>query len=126
MARERTIVHPLAMDLLLQSQWHGNVRELRNCILSALDQTTSPVIERRHLDSRSLRDLREQPGRSEMRDAIDAVEVRRIHDAMARSGGVITRAANHLGITEAALRRRIKRHHLGHLVLQRRQARNRH
>jgi transcriptional regulator with GAF, ATPase, and Fis domain len=121
--RDRTVLHPLALDLLVQCGWEGNVRELKNCILSSLDQTTASVIERRHLDSRSLRKLLHGEDRSGIRDAVDAVEVRRIHDAMERSGGVITRAATHLGLTEAALRRRIKRHRLGHLVLQRRQKR---
>ena len=53
-----------------------------------------------------------------LRNEVQVVEIRRIQDAMGRTGGIITRAAALLGLTESALRRRIGRYHLENLVTQ--------
>ena len=115
------VVHPLAMDLLLRCRWEGNVRELRHAIANALDATDTNVIERQHLDSPSLRKARDQApaGTTGVREEVETMEIQRIREAMNRSGGIITRSARLLGLSEAALRRRIRRYQLEHLVLHR-------
>jgi transcriptional regulator with PAS, ATPase and Fis domain len=118
--RGRCVLHPLALDLLMRCRWDGNIRELKSCLSRAFDECTNGMIEPHHLESPSLRRMRQgrEAGTSgDVREEIHAVEMRRIHEAMTRAGGIITRAAPLLGLSEAALRRRIRKYHLENLVL---------
>ncbi|HMB71797.1 MAG TPA: sigma 54-interacting transcriptional regulator, partial [bacterium] len=119
----RRVLHPLALDLLMRCPWEGNVRELRSCLSRAADETETGLIEAHHLDSPSLRKIRGgadgDPEEGGIRGEVHVVEIRRIHDAMNRAGGIITRAATILGLSEASLRRRISKYHLEYLVVRR-------
>lgn len=121
--RARRVLHPLALDLLMRCSWEGNVRELRSCLSRAADETETGLIEVHHLDSPSLRKIRHpaegDPEEGGIRGEVHVVEIRRIHDAMSRAGGIITRAATILALSEASLRRRIAKYHLEYLVVRR-------
>jgi transcriptional regulator with GAF, ATPase, and Fis domain len=118
--RAAMTLHPRAHDLLRRAVWPGNVRELRGAILRASDVVGKDgVVRAEHLDSPSLREVRESwslSGNVSSNVAADE-EVRRIHEALVRAGGIIMRAADMLGLKETTLRRRIKRYRLDHLTL---------
>ncbi len=120
--REGLIVSRRAMDILMECPWDGNIRELKSCLGRAVDSCPSGIIDPQHLESPSLQTTRHPVAVVDTRDVreeMEGVEIRRIHEAMRKTGGIITRSAELLGLTEAALRRRIKRYHLEHLVLHR-------
>jgi two-component system NtrC family response regulator len=93
-----------ARDILLRYDYPGNVRELENLIERAVVLARDDVI-----GSGDLPLTVEEPGAEDDREtsltvAVEAVERRMIRDALARSEGVQTRAAELLGISERALR----------------------
>jgi DNA-binding NtrC family response regulator len=91
-----------ARDALLAHDWPGNVRELKNAIERARLLAGDAPITAQHLNlpvaaSSSSRNL-DEPSR-------DAVE-----GALASTGGVISRAAQSLGLSRQALYRRMERY----------------
>ncbi|MEI6245786.1 MAG: sigma-54 dependent transcriptional regulator [Acidobacteriota bacterium] len=100
-----------AMDLLLKYDYPGNVRELENLMHRAMVLTRGPLL------STSDFPIHVDQLRSESRDApatfagrVSEFERALIVDALARSGGVQTRAADLLGMSERHLRSRLKKH----------------
>ncbi|NNE43486.1 MAG: sigma 54-interacting transcriptional regulator, partial [Gemmatimonadetes bacterium] len=116
--RPRCHLSTLALDRLMRCAWEGNVRELKACLSRAVDAADGGMIQVQHLESPSLKALSEDSagGRGGMLEEIDLIEVRKIEEAMGRAGGIITRAAKLLDLSETSLRRRIAKHHLKHLV----------
>jgi DNA-binding NtrC family response regulator len=109
------------VDLLLRAEWAGNVRELRATMARALDAMDGDEIVRpEHLDSPSIRAVREtwKSHSVPFTDVVSQEEIRRIHEALTRSAGVVSRAAEFLGLNPSALARRIKKYRLQHLALQ--------
>ena len=93
-----------ARDILLRYDYPGNVRELENIIERAVVLTRDDVIGIGDLpltvQTPDLEDERE----TNLTVAVEGLERRMIRDALARSEGVQTRAAELLGIGERALR----------------------
>jgi two-component system NtrC family response regulator len=102
-----------ARDVLLRYDYPGNVRELENLIERAVVLTRDDVIgksdlplsiqgipesERGHLDQAGLPAV------------IEGVERRMIREALDKAGGVQTRAAEMLGISERALRYKLNKY----------------
>ena len=108
-----------AQNLLLQYDWPGNIRELKNLVerlsimvsgdtiypedLPALDGMTIP----KQPDS-----LPELGAGKTLRQVREAVERHYIAEALARHGGNVTRASNALGIERTNLHKKIKQYEL--------------
>ena len=106
-------VTPPAMALLIAWQWPGNVRELENVI-----QRMMVVAKGEHLDAADLpaemRGAAASPAASPKdlkeiaRASSEVIEKRAIADALAATGGNVTRAAKALGVSRATLQNKMK------------------
>jgi DNA-binding NtrC family response regulator len=93
-----------ARDILLRYDYPGNVRELENLIERAVVLTRDDVIGSGDLPLTVQDPEVEYEKGTNLTATVEAVERRMIRDALARSEGVQTRAAELLGISERALR----------------------
>jgi two-component system NtrC family response regulator len=101
-----------ARQALLRYDYPGNVRELENLIERAVVLTRDEVIGREDLPL-TLEEAEETADkRPNLTAAVEGLERRMIQDALARAGGIQTRAAELLGITERALRYKLKKYGL--------------
>jgi two-component system NtrC family response regulator len=102
-----------AMDLLLKHDYPGNVRELENLIHRAVVLARDEVIATSDLPLH-LRGLRSEsksaPGT--FTEQVEALEQALILEALDKAGGVQTRAAAALGMTERHLRYKLKKYGL--------------
>ncbi|MCH7567099.1 MAG: sigma-54-dependent Fis family transcriptional regulator [Nitrospirae bacterium] len=100
-----------AREALLRYDYPGNVRELENIIERASVITRNDVIGRADLPI-SIQEPEVEVSNSEtdLPVVVERLERRMIREALARSGGVQTRAAEQLGITERALRYKLKKY----------------
>ncbi len=88
--------------------WPGNVRELEHCIERAVLLCRGQMIEAANL---SLNDGHAgSPSLEEM--SLEEVEGLLVRKALARFGGNISQAAESLGLSRAALYRRMEKHGL--------------
>lgn len=96
---------PEARDILLRYDFPGNVRELENIIERAVVLSRDDVIGSGDLPL-TVQEPETADGDREtnLTVAVEALERRMIKDALARAGGVQTRAAELLGIGERGLR----------------------
>ncbi|HEY2988734.1 MAG TPA: sigma-54 dependent transcriptional regulator [Candidatus Binatia bacterium] len=93
-----------ARDMLLRYDYPGNVRELENLIERAVVLTRDDVIGSSDL-SLTVQDPEVDGDRgTNLTVAVEALERHMIKEALERSGGVQTQAAELLGITERGLR----------------------
>jgi two-component system NtrC family response regulator len=101
-----------ARDALLRYDYPGNVRELENLLERAVVLCRSDVIDRGDLPL-TLEEA-DSPGESQtqLTAAVEGLERHMIRDALKRADGVQTRAADLLGITERALRYKLKKYGL--------------
>jgi len=104
-----------AMRTFLTYDWPGNVRELENCVRRAIVLADSDLIGTECLEShlvtyqpRIPEEPAIEPGRS-LDDTLESIERKLILSALRRTGGVQSRAARFLGITERSLWHRIKK-----------------
>ena len=101
-----------ARQALLRYDYPGNVRELENLIERAVVLTRDDVVGRGDLPL-TLEESEERTGQeTQLTAAVEGLERRMIKYALVRSGGVQTRAAEQLGITERALRYKLKKYGL--------------
>jgi two-component system NtrC family response regulator len=101
-----------ARDMLLRYDYPGNVRELENLVERAVVLTRDDVIGLGDLPPalRQAPAAREEP--ATLPAATEELERRLIHDALAAAGGVQTRAADALGISERVLRYKLRKYGL--------------
>ena len=97
------------MKMLLKYHFPGNVRELQNIIERAIVLTRGEFITKDELPV-SIADTAKSrlPGRLE--EAVSTIEKEMILDALNRTKGNQTKAADELGISERVLRYKIKKY----------------
>ena len=101
-----------ALQVLMQYDFPGNVRELENAIENAVLLETTDILQRRSLPLSLL-----QAGTSSATDPavilpLDAVERSTIRHALEASDNNISRAAEALGINRSTLHRKLKKYDL--------------
>jgi DNA-binding NtrC family response regulator len=101
-----------ARQALLRYDYPGNVRELENLIERAVVLTRDDVVGRGDLPLTLEESEERTKQETQLTAAVEGLERRMIKDALASSGGVQTRAADQLGITERALRYKLKKYGL--------------
>ncbi len=117
-AEKPNIITDHGMQRLLSHNWPGNVRELKNSLSRAAVLAGDDPIEPFHLPV--MGDESEQPGLSvweltesraeSLDDHVAAFEKAMIIAALHKTGGVQSKAAALLGITQRSLWHRIKKH----------------
>jgi DNA-binding NtrC family response regulator len=93
-----------AREMLLRYDYPGNVRELENIIERAVVLTRDDVIGRADLPLSTHGPMGEENEPASLPAAVEGMERKMITGALVRSGGIQTRAAEILGISERALR----------------------
>ncbi len=103
---------PQSMDIIMKSEWRGNVRELENCIERLVVMTTGKTIQPRDITYQ-----RESAGISldKNKDTYTSetlvnMEKQKIIDALKQTGGIQSRAAKLLGITQRQIGYKIKKY----------------
>jgi transcriptional regulator of acetoin/glycerol metabolism len=102
------IVSATALDALRRYDWPGNVRELLNTLEAARLENPRHAIERGDLVLPHGNARRPELPRGRLRD----VERAAIEQALAQTGGNVSRAADLLGIGRATLYRRLREYRL--------------
>lgn len=115
----------LVQKRILEYDWPGNVRQLENAMICAVNTTQGPTIELEHLPREIVKDnsnhLSEQTAATNnvtpskvinMKDA----EIIAITNAITRSGKNVALAADLLGIGKSTLYRKLKQYNLNHLL----------
>ncbi|HMQ48709.1 MAG TPA: sigma-54 dependent transcriptional regulator [Saprospiraceae bacterium] len=111
-------IHPKTMNLLQQYEWPGNIRELRHAVERAVILSDNNELEIHDfiLQSGSQSSNGSPlPGNSgEEPDSFNLTEIERwaIKKVLIKHGGNISRAADELGLTRAALYRRMAKYEL--------------
>ena len=110
-----TSIAPDAMKLLLTNPWPGNVRELENSVERALamcgESTTLSAIHFPQVSSGGAVISTEGAGGS-IKERMRVVEKQFIIEALAETGGKITKAAENLDVTRQHLHNKIKQYGL--------------
>ena len=101
---------PSAMQALQQYAWPGNVRELEHTVERALLLARGAMIETANLALADPRALVAAPSLEDM--SLEEVEAMLVRKALARFGGNISQSAESLGLSRAALYRRMERYGL--------------
>ena len=101
-----------ARDALLRYDYPGNVRELENLIERAVVLTRADVIDRGDLPLTLEVSEGVDDKETHLIAAVEGLERRMIKEALTRAGGIQTRAAELLGITERALRYKLRKYGL--------------
>ena len=101
-----------ARDALLRYDYPGNVRELENLIERAVVLTRDEVIGKSDLPLSLDEQAPEGEAPAGLVAAVEGLERRMIRDALSRAGGVQTRAAELLGISERVLRYKLRKYGL--------------
>lgn len=103
-----------AMDLLMKYDYPGNVRELENVIERAVvlsrDETLTTDDLPAPLRGQSVRDECMDSGEGSFQDRVERFERQLLADALQQTGGIQTRAAERLGMTERHLRYKLKKY----------------
>ncbi len=97
-----------AYELLKAYDWPGNVRELRNVMERAVVLNRGGMI-----DVKDLTFLSEKKKEPLLGASLEEVEIDHIRRTLEECGGIVSRAAERLGINRGTLARKIKKYGLG-------------
>ncbi len=105
-------------DVLMRYDYPGNVRELENIVERAVVLAKGGLISTADLPitlrtMKSEGELSTRKLKDSLNETLDTVERGLILDALKESGGVQTRAAERLGISERVLRYKLKKYKIG-------------
>jgi len=100
---------PEAIRAIQAYQWPGNVRELENRIKGAVIMAEGPVVTANDL---KLNDPEADPGHFNLRVVRQRAEIQAARQALAVSGGNLSRAAEFLGITRPTLYDLLEKHEI--------------
>jgi transcriptional regulator with GAF, ATPase, and Fis domain len=104
---------PSLLAVLMQSDWPGNVRELQNYIERLMALTRGDVLlpDPPPDDMQREGSPRNRPGRARsLRDHVAEIVKRRVLEALERHQGNQSQAARELGLTEQAMRYRLRKY----------------
>jgi DNA-binding NtrC family response regulator len=104
----RATIGDAAMQVLQQHAWPGNIRELRNVLERGLLVSDGAAIRPEHLSFDLI--ARKHDVVPEQNGSMAEVEKHHIERVLREQGGVVKRAAEHLGISRSALHQKIKRY----------------
>ena len=107
-----------AKDLLMNYHYPGNIRELENImeravVLSRGDSITTQEMPLNLRESKVEDLMKEAAGGRSLRETLEEIERLRITQALEKSHGVQTKAAEELGISERVLRYKMKKYGIG-------------
>jgi two-component system NtrC family response regulator len=102
-----------AWELLLRYDYPGNVRELENLVERGVVLTRDDVIGAADLPLSMAPAEKSVAADASLPAAVEGLERRLIRDALAETGGVQTKAAEALGISERMLRYKLRKYGLG-------------
>jgi len=113
--RDVSAISKEAKELLMRYDYPGNVRELENIIERAVvlcrgDTLTTQDLPLNLRESKTEVALEEARKRRDLPETLEGIERQLITQALERSGGVQTRAAEELGISERVLRYKMKKY----------------
>ena len=100
-----------ALDLLTRYAYPGNVRELQNIVERAVVMARGPVVTRADLPV-EVQKAAPAPVADTLPAQVEELEKKAIAQALERAGGVQSRAAELLGLTERNLRYKLKKYGL--------------
>jgi two-component system response regulator HupR/HoxA len=110
---------PEALECLSNYQWPGNVREMQNEILRAILLCDGEYIGAHRFSSKVLRAAPEEQAQDmgilaglngSLKDRMDALEARVLHECLIRHRWNKTRAASELGLSRVGLRSKLARY----------------
>ncbi len=101
-----------AREALLRYDYPGNVRELENLVERAVVLTRDEIIGLEDLPLSVKEPEREGLEAASLPAAVEGLERRLVREALAKAGGIQTRAAEALGISERVLRYKLKKYGL--------------
>ena len=101
-----------ARDALLRYDYPGNVRELENLVERAIVLTRDDVIRLGELPLTIKETRASTDDQTNLSAVVEGMERRMIADALETAGGVQTKAADSLGISERALRYKLRKYGL--------------
>ena len=99
-----------ARDALLRYDYPGNVRELENLVERAIVLTRDDVVGLGELPLTIKETRVTTDGQTNLSAVVEGIERRMIVDALGAAGGVQTKAADSLGISERALRYKLRKY----------------
>ncbi len=114
------------MDFFMNYPWPGNIRELKNVIERLVAISTDMLIRFEDTDLNASMSIvkTEAPGqtlqvsgdRVRLKEAVRALEINLIKDALIKTQGNISKASRDLDLPQQTLSNKIKRYELGHFI----------
>lgn len=96
-----------AIDALCDYHWPGNIRELEHCLERAVILASQKEVKASDLGLKAEAGIKKPPGLN-----IEEMEKHLVQKAMDKNAGNISKAAKDLGLTRAALYRRLEKYEL--------------
>jgi Nif-specific regulatory protein len=115
--RPKARLAPPALELMMQFDWPGNIRELENEIeramtLAGADQEIQVAYLSEKITGSRLADLEESAENATLQEAVQRIERHMVKRALQSSGGNRSQAARHLGLTRQGLLNKINRYQI--------------